>query len=716
MFIKSLKLKNFQTIRNAEFRFRKGIICFTGNNGEGKSTVLHAIVMLLFNSYDGNLKDYITWGEKEFQISMEFSHEGKNYSEFYSYSLTKGSERQLQILDTGETFTGNSCVSKLAEVLDPSQASAAIVAMENQQNLVNTTPSQRREYLKKIYSLEFKEELEKIAQDVSRTEDDIIRLQSKKDVLVASDYPLKTERELPDEKEYKKSVENLKKIDQRIAEAQKRAEELDALRKEEHELSDEVIGTGYSLSKLRETLDRLTSENQELKKEIDSLEAEDSSAEIAQETKEEQESYELEKQTLQKKILQKQSELEAVPVPVRVSRKPYETVAQRETELSYAYEESNRKIKILSQGKCPTCGREISSSELEAEEKKNHELKEELERMKERKKAEQERLDELNSYNEDAKQQQFILEKTLNEAVHSLSSLEESHKNKVEKFQLLLEQKKLRIENKISQNRIRIESNDKVYQTSCETMDSLTSQKSSAEKKLEQLRKKMEVLEDPWGLIQLLEQDKEDPQRIVDEYESAVSYNRSIQVYNEEMLKKSAERDKQVAELEDELLELSRKKTMMAVAKGLVQREFPSFVISRMVETLSAFVNEFLQKVYPKYQISIEESKNSLNFLFGEYKSDVKMASGFEKSVFSLAYMYALGKIQSYGLLICDEGDAAASDENATRFYRTLGHSLEWIDQIMCITHKEEIKELLRNDFHAQVFHVEKGEYQEEVV
>lgn len=716
MFIRSLKLKNFQTIRNAEFRFRKGIICFTGNNGEGKSTVLHAIVMLLFNSYDGNLKDYITWGEKEFQISMEFSHEGKNYSEFYSYSLTKGSERQLQILDTGETFTGNSCVSKLAEVLDPSQASAAIVAMENQQNLVNTTPSQRREYLKKIYSLEFKEELEKIAQDVSRTEDDIIRLQSKKDVLVASEYPLKTERELPDRDEYEKSVENLRKIDQRIAEAQKKAEELDTLRKEEHELSDEVIGTGYSLSKLRETLDRLTSENQDLKKEIASLEAEDPSAEIAQETKEEQESYELEKQMLQKKILQKQSELETVPVPVRVSRKPYETVAQRETELSYAYEESNRKIKILSQGKCPTCGREISSSELEAEEKKNQELKEELERMKERKKAEQERLDELNSYNEDAKQQQFILEKTLNEAVHSLSSLEESHKNRVEKFQLLLEQKKLRIENKISQNKIRIESNDKVYQSSCETMDSLTSQKSSAEKKLEQLRKKMEVLEDPWGLIQLLEQDKKDPQRIVDEYESAVSYNRSIQVYNEEMLKKSAERDKQVAELEDELLELSRKKTMMAVAKGLVQREFPSFVISRMVETLSAFVNEFLQKVYPKYQISIEESKNSLNFLFGEYKSDVKMASGFEKSVFSLAYMYALGKIQSYGLLICDEGDAAASDENATRFYRTLGHSLEWIDQIMCITHKEEIKELLRNDFHAQVFHVEKGEYQEEIV
>ena len=716
MFIKSLKLKNFQTIRDAEFRFRRGIICFTGNNGEGKSTVLHAIVMLLFNSYDGNLKDYITWGEKEFQISMEFSHEGENYSEFYSYSLTKGSERQLQILDTGEIFTGNSCVSKLAEILDPSQASAAIVAMENQQNLVNTTPSQRREYLKKIYSLEFREELEKIAQDVSRTEEDIIRLQSKKDVLVASEYPLKTERELPDRDKYEKSVETLKKIDQRIAEAQKKGEELDALRKEEHELSDEVIGTGYSLFKLRESLDRITSENQELKKEIASLEAEDPSAEIAQETKEEQESYELEKQTLQKQILQKQSELETAPVPVRVSRKPYETVAQRETELSYAYEESNRKIKILSQGKCPTCGREISSSELEAEEKRNHELKEELERMKERKKAEQERLDELNSYNEDAKQQQFILEKTLNEAVHSLSSLEESHRNKVEKFQLLLEQKKLRIENKISQNRIRIVSNDKVYQSSCETMDSLTSQKSSAEKKLEQIRKEMKVLEDPWGLIQLLEQDKEEPQRIVDEYESAVSYNRSIQVYNEEMLKKTTERDRQVAELEEELLELSRKKTMMAVAKGLVQREFPSFVISRMVETLSAFVNEFLQKVYPKYQISIEESKNSLNFLFGEYKSDVKMASGFEKSVFSLAYMYALGKIQSYGLLICDEGDAAASDENATRFYRTLGHSLEWIDQIMCITHKEEIKELLRNDFHAQVFHVEKGEYQEEVV
>ena len=154
---------------------------------------------------------------------------------------------------------------------------------------------------------------------------------------------------------------------------------------------------------------------------------------------------------------------------------------------------------------------------------------------------------------------------------------------------------------------------------------------------------------------------------------------------------------------------------MITVAKGMVQREFPSFVISRMVQSLSDYVNEFLDKVYPKYQISIEEAKNSLNILYGEYKTDVKMASGFEKSAFSLAYMYALGKIQAYGLLICDEGDATASDENSARFYKMLGKSTDWLEQIMCITHKEEIKELLRNDFHAQVFTVENGVYKEEV-
>ena len=713
MFISSLKLKNFQSIRQAEFKFRKGIICFTGDNGEGKSTVLHAITMLLFNSYDGNLKDYITWGEKEFQISIDFSHEGVDYTESLSYSLTKGSERTIVNNDTGQIFSGLACVTQLNKILDPSQASAAIVAMENQQNLVSTTPSQRREYLKKIYSLEFKEEIEKIAQDISRAENDIIRLQTEKDVLEASQYPLKEELELPDEKEYKGSVQAIQQIESQIQSLKEQVEKLDRLEIQRRDITSQLYMVEKKTSQAKESLSRLASENDSLEKDLHSLSEKDVSKENRIKVEEEQKSYELTKQSYQQNIHKIQAELDGLPLPTRVSRRAYEELLHRESELSYAYSAGEKKLKALAEGICPTCGREISSADLEAERESLQQIDQELSKVRQQKASEQKQIESLTDQNEKTQRRREQVRKDLDDAVHSLSLLEESHKSTLDRLNLLLEQDKLRLENEISQKTQKLASNEDLIKVTEDSLASFERQNVEYEARLKEVESEIQKIEDPSRAIQELESSKKEPLRVVKEYEDAVAYNKSIQVYNSEMLERQAERDAKVSELDISLTDLNQKKTMMTVAKGIVQREFPSFVISRMVETLSAYVNEFLQKVYSKYQISIEESKNSLNFLFGEFKSDVKMASGFEKSVFSLAYMYALGKIQSYGLLICDEGDAAASDENAARFYQTLGHSLEWLEQIMCITHKGEIKDLLKNDFHAQVFSVEHGEFRE---
>ncbi|MGL5543099.1 MAG: AAA family ATPase, partial [Fusobacteriaceae bacterium] len=77
MRIDRVYLKNFRTHRELELNFAPGMNLLLGQNGSGKSSVLEAIGITLFDSKfrDGNStgKDQvIKFGEKEAVIEIEF--------------------------------------------------------------------------------------------------------------------------------------------------------------------------------------------------------------------------------------------------------------------------------------------------------------------------------------------------------------------------------------------------------------------------------------------------------------------------------------------------------------------------------------------------------------------------------------------------------------------------------------------------------------------
>ena len=714
MFIHNLSMENFKAVKQSSFNFHKGIICFTGDNGEGKSTVLHAIIMLLFNMYDGNLRDYIRWGETEFRLSIEFSDKGLTYREKLSYSVSKGSIRELTCVDTEEVFSGASAISKLSEIIDPEQARGAIVSMENEQNLVTTTPSQRREYLKKIYSLEFKDELQKIAQDTTDTENDIIKTQSKIDILEATDFPLKEYRESPSKESYEDAKREIETIDVKI-----------------RDLLDKQVKIDDIERKLTQAKGNLSSLERQFREA--SLQIENSESELKQIDEEEHQmslrDFDKEELETKDRVLKSQTEsLENVKTSLKVLEESYSIsripmdpdrttltkLREELTSLQTQLRTTEKNLGFMREGKCPLCGKEVTEEELRKEEEAKTQLTRDISNLTRKVSEEESSIRSTEDRIREAreKERKYLSEK--NHLEQTLNTTLQKQKSEIERITSDFEHERkvhsLKLET-LSNKRVSCNNSISVLS---QTLESVSKQESIIKDQIEDLNRDLSSIEDPKPVIALYEKDKETPRAIIKEYEDCESYNNAARVFNEEMEKKSKERDSQLEELSVELNTLNSRKTKLIIAKGIVQKEFPSFVISKMIETLSMYVNEFLSKVYPKYQISIEESKNSLNFLYGDFKSDVKGASGFEKSVFSLAYMYALGKIQNYGLLICDEGDSAASDANATKFYETLGRSLDWIDQIMCITHKEEVKDLLRSDYHAQVFVVRNGEYEEE--
>lgn len=69
MRINSIELINFRSHKNSKFNFTEGINLILGNNGDGKSSILEAIELCLFNK-NGNKKD-ITKGEKQAKILLE---------------------------------------------------------------------------------------------------------------------------------------------------------------------------------------------------------------------------------------------------------------------------------------------------------------------------------------------------------------------------------------------------------------------------------------------------------------------------------------------------------------------------------------------------------------------------------------------------------------------------------------------------------------------
>lgn len=112
--IQKLRLKNFGIHRNREFHFTQGINAIIGKNGSGKSSILNAIGIALFNAYP-MLSNFITYGEDESSIDLRFLHEGVSYH--LHRSIGKSSQCFLKYSD-GDIRGAKEVYSFLSVLLD----------------------------------------------------------------------------------------------------------------------------------------------------------------------------------------------------------------------------------------------------------------------------------------------------------------------------------------------------------------------------------------------------------------------------------------------------------------------------------------------------------------------------------------------------------------------------------------------------------------------
>lgn len=709
MKINSLHLKNFGIIADEKVDLEKGIYLFYSvDNGEGKSTFLKALSLVLFNKVPGKISDYIRWGERESYVECSFSHKGKDYITSIEFS-SKKNERHLKCLNSGdEWFTNSSVTDELDDILDIKRAIASVSSFEHEIDLITTSPSERREYLKKIYDLNFQEQISSIENEISNFENKSLKISTEIDSLENRSFDLHIMERPPVSSE---KIEELKE------ELKKDSLDLSDLKLKMSQKRIELNKKIEEISKLDELKSLLESKKKSLEENnrsiLDTKENISLEEETSFETTNAEFDFRIEKQKNNVKDLEK--EIEETSIKLNNIPKEIENLQYKETEfesvtenywsIKSQLESSTKRSQSIRDGVCPVCGSSFDSHDFGQFEKEIKDLtfmlgsvEENLNSITERKKAYEKIIKEKEQLENFLKS----FEKNIVSAKEELSYLkkekvkrkEDFEKTKSKRLEDLLESKSLKEEKK------------KFLELEIENLEDKLNSFVNSEI---EIKKDEEYLND----LEIKRNEKEevihDKEEIVNKYYEVLSINEKLKEINDKLKKEEKENYDKIQKLKIEFVECEQMKETAKLSKKILSKDFPSYILSSLIQEVKHFANEFLQDVYPKYRLNFIEAKNSLQVVYGPNDTDVKLASGFEKQIFSFAYKYAIGKLQEYGILILDEVDSAASEENSEKFFETLALMKDYFPQILVITHKRNTVELLEKDHSAKVFTIKKG-------
>ena len=689
MIIRRLYLKDFGCIVEQTFEFdaMRNVFMLHGKNGRGKSTILQALSLLLINDTKDTLKDLIRWGTAEFILEIDFEYDGHSYFESIKCD---GSAERLLIVDNDSTnpFKNSDAIKALATILEPRMFKAAAFAMQNEIDIIKTTPAERREYLTRVYDLDFKRSVEVLEAAQKTIESEITSLKAEKVVLDNSTYdlleivrPLFGTAGLANRQT---EAEDLQKFIT-LSESEIKSRELLSKNLQEQKTRKIQIETDLESANaaIKEQLSKAVESDKEQIKEISELEL--TLSNTLSDFIEQKESLILLTQT-EPKFLDDSSIEEKL-----------ELIRDELSKLDSDISQAEKSLELHRQGKCPTCGNVFDGHDLTSLEEALRTLNSErvvksttLSKQKllvlsyESQKREHEKSHDGWLGN---KEKLGIVEiGVINHALTSIESvnkLKEAHVKSRIQIQSLTDVLRTNV-NKLTNDleNIKIDINGKQLEFDAKpNIDELS---------IAVQRNRLEIVK-----LELTN------------YANVLTANLvSENVNKATLLRKTNDKVKSEALLVSIASEETRLAHHVSAIK-IFKRDFPSFIITSLMEGLTDEMNNFLSSAYNKYHIDLEESKNGIRIVYGPKNADVSRASGYEQQAFSSAWRHAREQLTGFGIALLDEADSASDKENAELFYRTLlGTHLYDNGQLIIISHKDETRQLLEQEFEAGIFEI----------
>jgi DNA repair exonuclease SbcCD ATPase subunit len=696
MIFTSIYLENFGIVKNFSKQFDKQILVVSGENGQGKSTILNAIMLAVFDDYKGTLEDYINWDSTYFKVIVMFTHRGVQYESSVIYD--GATDRSLKFGD--KVLKGDEAKKKLKEVFDVDLLKAAMLAVEQQIDVVNTKPAERREYLKRIYDIEFKNQIANFEDAGKEHELELAKRTATQNEIQNRQYSVLVKLALPfGETDYelrKANLEIIRKtlsdIEGKLRAYQQAKSDVDSLTQQKSRLDSSLDSANTEIVSLNNSLAELPEKKRQSLEILDERKSSqfqannkilaDSNARVASVENERKDIF-----------------LERLPV----------FNADEYTQVSQELYTKKSKLTDLQNAKdvCPTCGQSISSPDHI--EKRNIEIAELNQNIADL----TNRFTNLSSAKknrEDAESRNKQKTDRKNYLDNQISIEAEKQKSEVAKGQSLID----KIDSEITHLDDSIVAEEQhlkeLISTKEKARDAFIDQGQDIVKRLDEARLKViDVpnlpVDETKNKISILEQE-------IKSYDDVVSRNQEIEKMEQKVAEQKAQDAKQLEVLRDEIQVLNKLIGDVKASIKILKTEFPVYVISRVVKDIEKSMNDFLRKTYGgRYRIEIEDKKNALRILYGPKKKDVSVsASGYEKQIFSSAFRLAICKAVGNKSLVLDEVDSAASDKNSAVLFQTLGELVgQGIDQMICITHKSSTLNLLESDFDAEVITFDDG-------
>lgn len=705
--LKKIRIKNFKNIENETFDLT-GNVLISGENGSGKSSLLQALRYCLTDSLTEKLSDYIRWGESGFEIGLDLDFENVNYSYEVSYKEKGGGKKSLTWND--QELKGQDASKKLKEILSSDLLLYSSISEQGQSySILLDSPTERLETFKSILGIDkIGEVVEKMKEDLKEYKTNADLIKKEKETLESKKFEFMDEFELPNITQIKSDLQ-----EQELEKEKK--EKNDRLRQEYEILLSEYkkkLSRKEELESLIESIQtKINSFHRVEYKESEYLKLKEESwiqqASITSYNHDLSsfESYEKTKDSLNSKFQKLENEKEQI----QLTKVPEITFTQEDisidentlNDLKLKLKEVENHLNLVLQGRCPTCGQNFQSWTLKDLVLERNELQKEVSNFEISITDKKHLFQKVNKINYENK----ILEsklKSLNEQIvnvnHELNDLQE-----------VLEPVKPQIDNSIG---VRLQELEKTK-----------IQFEEYEKNISSLNKRLLEHETELKGINLIEQpvkpnltrssyDENEHKRLQKEvniFEQKVEELDRIKNHNKKIENDKKENENLIKEKDLIYYNIQEDIRVLDNSKTLLDKQYSTYIIEKGTKFVEKQMNVFFQKCYPKYEVFFRQASNkkSIEFFYtngsdSERVYSASLCSGFEKQLLAMAFRVALASITKVGFLILDEIDSDASENNSISLYSNLIES-KLFNQLICITHKEETKSVLMNNYNARL-------------
>lgn len=671
MKINKLDIKNFKAIKHITFDKNKKVNLITGENGNGKSSILDAIRYILTDELDDKISSFVRWGTEKFEIICEFEHKGIEYT--LEIEGSKGAKKRLAFND--EEYFNSEATSKLRDIIDFELTKYSAISEQGKTaQLLFQKKTERLNTLSRILKIDsINESSENVKEEVRKIRENVKVLETELNSLENAEFSLMDEITLPDIDEVKKEFEVIEKEKSDYDLKQK------ALDKEISEVKESISEIKLSFEKKKnESISNIKTEiiNLENKiKEIKRKKNEFDSAVISGKTIKD------EIKDLENSLNIKKKETKTVIEPSQ-SEEYLKQIYTKKIELEQNVKSIEKEIKSLKDRKCPysfDCdkleGVDVSKYEKDLELAQSEVTILEISYKK--------ISDEIKIYKDTLSFNQKI-EKEVSDIENKISLKKES----IKKYQEV-------IDNYTEEDSINTESVLKLKKEEIESIEHLLS--IERDKQIEVLQERINNLSEREGFLK--EKEYSELKNKILLYDNQVKELERIKLFNEEVLKKKSKNERLVSVKKREL-ESKRKEINLMEEVRDAYKDFSAYRINKGAEHIKNRMNSIFQKGYGKYEITFEQDKSGIDFFYKEVGSDilnnVVMASGQEKAVLAVANRLALCSLQNLGILVLDEVDNNASDENSVKLFQTILNE-KGFNQIWIISHCNATKEYLNN-------------------